>query len=112
MLPPGSGGDAADGEGAVPTTYELHFQEWFTGEPVEIVVNGAVVARLEARTRAQISVAHVEKLVLSPGDEVTIRVADRPPKRVPLDPGKPYILVNLLEGELSVEATQASPGYL
>jgi hypothetical protein len=93
-------------------TFEMHFQDWFTGEAVEVAVNGVVVTRFQARTRAQISLAHIEKLALSPADEVTIRVAGQPPKRVPLDPEKPFILVNLLEGELSVEAAQTSPGYV
>jgi len=97
----------------VAETYELHFQEGFAGEAVEVSVNGAVVARFEARTRMQIGRAHVETVALAPGDEVTIQVAaGGASARMSAEPDKKFIRINLVNGELSAEATQTSPGYL
>ncbi len=57
---------------------ELHFQEGFDGEDIEILVGGRVVARMRLRTRMQTGLAHIEKLMLSNDEakrEVQIAIA-------------------------------------
>jgi hypothetical protein len=61
----------------MPTQCELHFQEGFSGENVEVLLDGRTMAEFEARTRMQIGVAHIEKLALDPGQTITVRIKDR-----------------------------------
>ncbi|MEE8104170.1 MAG: hypothetical protein V3T86_01395, partial [Planctomycetota bacterium] len=98
--------------------YELHFQEGFGGETVEVLVDGVVAARFEARTRNQIGLAHIEKLELSPGQEVTVRL-QRPPicKKFRLTKANRFAKVNLREketegGALHVDLADVAPGYV
>src|SRR5215213_6949284 len=61
----------------VAMDYELHLREGFGGEAVVIEVDGAEIARLKARTRMQIGLAHIEKLgQLKPGQMVAVRLPD------------------------------------
>jgi hypothetical protein len=98
---------------AMPATYELHFQEGFTGETVEVLVDDKVVASFEARTRMQIGLAHIERLELSPGDVVTIRIAGGPVSAsVTVTKGKNFVNINLKDQKLDLETTEGSPGYV
>lgn len=101
------------GDMAMPATHELHFQEGFSGETVEVLVDGVRVARFEARTRMQIGLAHIERLDLSPGDVVTVRIGDDATSAsVTAEPGKTYLNINLKNDKLILESTESSPGYV
>jgi len=92
---------------------ELHLQEGFTGETVVIEVDGQEITRVEARTRMQIGLAHIEKLSLTPGQMVAIRLPGvnlSAEHRVTA--GRPFIQVTLENGALRFKATEFTPGYL
>lgn len=95
------------------TDCELHLQEGFAGETVVIEVDGAEIARVEARTRMQIGLAHIEKLRLKPGQTVAVRLPGlnlSAGHRVTA--GRPFIQVTLENGTLRIKATETTPGYL
>lgn len=98
----------------VAMDYELHLREGFGGETVVIEVDGAEMARLKARTRMQIGLAHIEKLgQLKPGQMVAVRLPDlnlSAEHRVVA--GRPFILVMQENGALRIEASETTPGYL
>jgi archaellum component FlaF (FlaF/FlaG flagellin family) len=97
----------------MPTQYELHVQEGFSGESVEVLVEGRIVATFEARTRMQIGVAHVEKLLLDPGQTVTVRIKDRDVEgSITAVAGKRFIIVNMQGDLLTLKNSDALPGYL
>ena len=54
---------------------ELHFQDVFSGEEIEILLNDMVVAKRSMKTRFQTGLAHIEKLNVDLGDEIEVRVA-------------------------------------
>ena len=92
---------------------ELHLQEGFGGETVIVEVDGAEIARVEARTRMQIGLAHIEKLGLKPGQTVGVRLPDlNLSTEHRLVAGQPFIQVRLENGALRVKATETTPGYL
>ncbi|MBY3249868.1 hypothetical protein [Rhizobium laguerreae] len=93
--------------------FELHLQEGFDGETVVIEVDGVEIARVEARTRMQTGLAHIEKLRLKPGQTVVVRLPDlslSAEHRVVA--GRPFIQVTLKNGALRIDATETTPGYL
>lgn len=100
------------GELAMPATYELHFQEGFTGETVEILVDDAVVASFQARTRMQISLAHIERMELAPAQVVTIRVDGAISGSITADRDKKFIKINLKDNKILLDAVSSTPGYL
>lgn len=55
---------------------ELHLQDGFAGETIEILVNGENRAEFRAKTRYQINLAHVEEVDLEIGDTLTVRIKD------------------------------------
>lgn len=92
---------------------ELHLQEGFAGETVDLEVDGVQVARIAARTRMQTGLAHIQKLALHPGQTVAVRLQGSnlfTQHRVAA--GQPYIQVTLDNGALRIKATETSPGYL
>lgn len=92
---------------------ELHLQEGFAGETVDIEVDGVQVARIAARTRMQTGLAHIEKLALQPGQTVTVRLhASNLFGQHTVAAGQPYIQVTLDHGALRIRASAALPGYL
>lgn len=58
-------------------TCELHFRDGFTGEVVEVTVDGERRMRRELRTRLQISLAHIEEIEVYPGQTVVVAVPAR-----------------------------------
>jgi hypothetical protein len=101
------------GDMAMPVTHELHFQEGFSGQTVEVLVDGTEVARFEARTRMQIGLAHIERLDLSPGDVVTVRIGDGATSAsITAESGKTYFNINLKDHKLIMDSTESSPGYM
>jgi hypothetical protein len=94
-------------------TYEFHFQEGFTGEPVEISVDGKPIARFNAKTRLQLGLAHIERLELEPGQVVSICIEDlNLAQSVSVPADQDYIKVNRAADGLDVEPTSTLPGYL
>ncbi len=115
---------------------ELHFQEGFCGEDVEIIIGGRVVARLRVETRLQTGLAHIEKLLLSKDQqEVQITIAElgqvRSVRAADVDTGsgadvkigakvdgkidgseQEYVLINLRDRQLIIQPTKTAPGYL
>lgn len=97
----------------MPMHCELHFQEGFSGEQVELLVDGRSMAEFEARTRMQIGVAHIEKLALDPGQTVTVRMKDRDVEgSITAVAGKKFIIVNISGDLLTLKNSDATPGYL
>jgi hypothetical protein len=97
----------------MPTQYELHLQEGFTGEGVEVLVDGESVAEFEARTRMQIGAAHVEKLALDPGQTVTVRIRERNIQgSITAMTGKKFIIVNMSGSLLNIRNSDERPGYV
>jgi hypothetical protein len=90
---------------------ELHFQEHFAGDPVEIRVNNRRVAAFLAKTRYQIGLAHIEKLKIDDGDEVTVVVGGHT-IRAPLVDGVDAYVVRLEGGTPSIEPARGPLGYL
>ncbi len=96
----------------MPSVYELHLQEGFTGESIEVLADDAVVGAFEARTRMQVGYARIERLALSPGQKVTVRVKNPPrSESIMVEEGKEFILINLPKGQLSLTTTDKRPGY-
>jgi protein involved in polysaccharide export with SLBB domain len=93
--------------------YEIHVQEGFTGETVDIRVNGAEVSRFAATTRPQIGLAHIERLQLSPGDTVQISIQASGTSVIFIPkPKEIYVRVNLVQKKLEINLSRSSPGYL
>jgi hypothetical protein len=98
---------------AMPVTHELHFQEGFSGQTAEVLVDGTEVARFEARTRMQIGLAHIERLDLSPCDAVTVRLGDGATSAsITVEPGKTFLIITLKDHRLIMDSTESSPGYM
>lgn len=92
---------------------ELHFQEGFGGETVVVTVDGAEVARVMARTRMQIGLAHIETLRLTPGQTVTIGLPEQSLVAVhAIEAGKPFVQIALEGGALRIRSSETSPGYM
>jgi hypothetical protein len=91
----------------------FHFKEGFTGQTLEIVASGRVRATVTARTRLQIGLAHIETIALDDGEEVLIREkGTNTETSIRADHGKPFVIVQRVDGKLEAEAIGQSPGYL
>lgn len=92
--------------------WELHFQEGFTGEGVEVRVDGSVVESFEARTRMQTGKARVLRLDLEAGQAVSIAlVGGGPAGSFPVRGESPYVRINLVDGDLVIEPGKDMPRY-
>ena len=89
---------------------EIHFQEHFAGEPVEVRINNRKVAAFAATTRYQIGLAHIEKVEIDDGDQVTVVVAGQT-IRVPLADDVDVYVVRLADGIPSIEPARGPIGY-
>lgn len=97
----------------MPETCELHFQEGFSGETVEVRLDTKQIAVFTIKTRMQIGLAHVEKITASEGDRVEILIKESGLSKTvsAIDNGN-YIIINLKNGKLEVSVSRVSPGYL
>lgn len=91
---------------------EIHFQNGFTGDAVEVRVDGVLVSSFQARTRMQIGVAHVLPLEVDGAREVTVSL----PKTgvaasFHVSPSAPFVRVSLEGGELHVEHRKEQDRY-
>lgn len=93
-------------------TCEFHFREGFTGEVVELTVDGERRMRRELRTRLQIGLAHVEEVRLQAGQEVVVTVPDSG-LRAGLEVVETdrWITVDLEGGALVLGRAGSPPGY-
>lgn len=92
---------------------EFHFQEIFCGERIDIMINDEIQAQVMAKTRFQTGLAHIETIELCDGEEVTLVIGELDLKaRVHVDVTKPYVTVNMTDGQLRLENIATSPGYL
>lgn len=89
---------------------EIHFQEHFAGEPVEVRINGRPVAGFAATTRYQVGLARIEKLEIGEGEDVTVVVSGQA-MRVPLAGDVDVYVVRLADGILSIEPARGAIGY-
>lgn len=93
--------------------YELHLQEGFDGETLVVTVDTVEVARITARTRMQIGLAHIEKLTLKAGQTLTFRLLETTTQtRHLVAADTPFIQISLEDGVLHVSSTKTLPGYL
>lgn len=92
---------------------ELHFQDGFSGETVEVLVNGEVKASFTAKTRYQINLAHVQPVALAAGDRLTIRVKE-PPASVNLgiESVHKYYVISWRAEKMLIEPTDELPKYM
>lgn len=89
---------------------EIHFQEYFDGEPVEVRINNRQIAAFPATTRYQIGLAHIEKVKIDDGDQVTVVVAGQT-IRVPLTGDVDVYVVRLADGIPSIKPARGPVGY-
>lgn len=105
--------DARGIGGGKTAPIEIHFQEIFSGERIEVLAGGVVVAEIKAKTRFQTGLAHIERLRLHEGEEVTLRIPALGLETTALiEAARPYLAVTLSHGRLSAHSVAACPGYV
>lgn len=106
-------GPLAAQEGSVDQTLELHFQEGFFDEPVEVRVDGREAVSFDATTRLQTGLAAIHSIEARTGGTLTVLLPARGlSAEAHIARGIHYITVNLQDGSLVLRPTDASPGYL
>lgn len=91
---------------------ELHLQEGFAGEAVEITLDGAPLARVVARTRMQLGLAHVERFAARAGQVLALAIPERGlAARLVLDAASPFVTANLVGAELRLAHPEGPPRY-
>ncbi len=94
-------------------TKEFHFQEGFSGEPVDIILDGEQIAHFEARTRLQLGLAHIVTHEIHPGQTVKICVGDIGLENsFQVEEVGAFITINIVDGSLIVENIDIRPGYV
>ena len=96
----------------MPDAVEFHFQEFFRGEEVRILVNGEPAAAFTATTRPQIGLAHVQPVQAGAGDRVTVCIDGVGERSIDIEEGVAYWIVNLVDGALTVVPGRDSPRYM
>lgn len=92
---------------------ELHLQDGFVGENIEVLVNGEHRAEFQAKTRYQINLAHVEEVDLEVGDTLTVKIkgsthsADLKIKKV-----HTFYVISNRAGDLLVNPTDEPQRYM
>jgi hypothetical protein len=95
------------------TSVEFHFREGFRGVRIDILGGGRVLAQVLAKTRFQSGLAHIEILELHDGDEVQLLIGELNLETdIKVDATRPFVLVELMDGNLRVEDTATRPGYV
>lgn len=91
---------------------ELRFQEGFTGETVEVRLEGALVSSFQARTRNQIGVAHVLDVDARPGQRVGITLpATGAASTFQIRPDTAFVRIDLEGGALKVAHRNEPEGF-
>jgi hypothetical protein len=94
---------------------EVHLQEGFTGQTVEVVVDGEHRWRQSATTRWQTGLAVIAPIAFRAGQTVTVRtVAAGAPAsgQIVPGPGEHWITVRLEAGRPVLAAHSVCPGYV
>jgi len=95
---------------------ELHFQDAFSGETIQILLNGKLIAERAMKTRYQTGLAHIEKLDAKAGDEIEVRVAgsavDSKIKVVNSDNNTKNYKVIMKSGRISIDYSKDPLLYL
>jgi hypothetical protein len=101
------------GAGSMGELIELHFQEGFTGDDVDIYVEGKPVAHFAARTRLQTGLAHIETLDVPVGATVEIAIPARGCRnRISITKETSHVTINLEDQQLRIQSSKETPGYL
>jgi hypothetical protein len=92
---------------------ELHFQDGFSGESIEVLVDGEVRAVFTAKTRYQINLAHIAEVDLKPGQELAIRVENAGDTiKLPSNGTSKYYVISKNLEQIVVKRADNMPGYL
>lgn len=94
------------------TEVALHFQEGFSGETVQILVNGKPIGERSLKTRNQIGLAHIERIEVSSGDQIEIKIAGLSEAKVKIIDVSSSIKINLVDKKLIVGQTNEELRYL
>ena len=94
----------------MPDPRELHFEDGFAGETVEVFVDGKLTESFAARTRLQSSLARVLPLPLDPHQTVTVAIAGKGAVSFSLDK-HPFVRISLIDGSLVATPTSELPGH-
>lgn len=95
------------------TTIELHFREGFRGVQIDILSGRQLLTQVFAKTRFQSGLAHIESLNLHDGDEVRLLIGELGIETdFKVDATRPFVLVELMDGNLRVGDTATRPGYV
>jgi len=91
---------------------EIHLQNGFRDDPVDVVVDGVLRARTTATTRFQVGLADILSVNVKRGSTVEIRLpAIGKIERVQIQPERPYVVVQKEGGDLRVEVTSDEQRY-
>jgi hypothetical protein len=102
-----------DNSSSAKRAFELHFQEIFTGERIDIIASDKVRAQVVAKTRFQTGLAHIETLELCNGEKVVFQIVElNLQATIKVDVTKPFVSVKIINGQLQVDGTDIRPGYL
>jgi hypothetical protein len=91
---------------------ELHFQERFSGEAIEIEVDGGKVAAFSAKTRYQIGLAHVETISVLDNSKIKLRISDSFTEEFEPVKGITYYLVRKTDKRITVTPSHEMPKYM
>jgi len=91
---------------------EIHLQNGFRDDPVDVVVDGVLRARTTATTRFQVGLADILSVHVRRGSIVEIRLpAIGKTERVQIQPDRPYVVVQKEGGDLRVDVTSDEQRY-
>lgn len=91
---------------------ELHFQDDFTGQQIEVRHDGKVIEAFAARTRYQTGLAHIVKLRAPVGARIDITVDGGRPHPLQTVQGVIDYAVRLTPGGLTVQPSPDRLTYL
>jgi hypothetical protein len=94
------------------TEIALHFQEGFSGETVQILVNGEPIGERSLKTRNQIGLAHIERIEVSSGDQIELKISGLSDTKVKITGDASSIKINLVDKKLIAEQTNEELRYL
>ncbi|MBP8271758.1 MAG: hypothetical protein KAX42_07760 [Sphaerotilus sp.] len=96
-----------------PAPSEIHLQEGFTGQTIEVAIDGELQWRKSASTRWQTGLAAIEPTAFQAGQTLTVRLVESNAvgKIIP-EPGQHWITVSLDAGRPVLAAHRVCPGYV
>jgi len=92
---------------------ELHFQDGFEGETIEVSVNHALRARITPKTRYQINLAHMETVEVEEGDMLKLHAPEsKISAEIRVERNHKYYMISRRADKLLVKPTGELPKYL